>query len=252
MGGGGTDGNDTLTSTTGADFLRGRGGDDIFNDGDTLRSTGVDFFRGNKGNDTFSTQYGRDMVLGGKGNDTINSRSDGGEPTIAQDPTMSPYNPGQPFSADRTDDVLRGGRGSDNFNFRLDLDARPDIAQKHVDANGVIDWEGVAGENGGVHLHWVNGIGTDTITDFSKAEGDRISIEGHTAAITLTYQDLNKDGREESIISIRSDQGGAGSHNGDSLGQIVVYGDRVENGDVAVDAEVHHGAYVTINDLMIA
>ncbi len=246
----GNDGDDTLLGSRRSDSIYGRAGNDkILDIGGGQKD---DAFFGGAGNDVIHTRWGKDFAFGGAGDDMIVSRSDGGEPLVAQDASISPFNAGQPFSGRVSNDHLSGGKGADTFMFRLDLNARPDIAAKHIDDDGTIDWEGVAGENGAAHLHWVETIGTDTIRDFSKAQGDMIKIEGHTAAIDITYADKNRDGIEESIIKIRSDQGGAGSHNGDSIGTIVVYGDRVEVGDVAVDAGVHHGAYANINDMMIA
>lgn len=247
-----TDGDDTLLGSNRSDFINGRAGNDTILDLGTANGARPDFFFGGAGNDVIRTQWGRDKVVGGSGNDLIVSRSDAGEPLVAQNPSQATYNKDQPYGGNATNDVLTGGDGSDTFLFRMDLDARPDIVAKHVDDAGIVDWEGVAGENSAAHLHWVNSIGKDTITDFNRAQGDMIKIEGHTAAIDIKYADINRDGKMESIIAVRSDQGGAGSHNGDSLGTIVVFGDRVEIGDVAVNAGVHHGAYGSINDMMIA
>ena len=59
------------------------------------------------------------------------------------------------------------------------------IVDQHKNAStGVINWgmNGVAGENDNYHDHWVDGIGIDTITDFSGNGGgnDHILIQGHT------------------------------------------------------------------------
>jgi Ca2+-binding RTX toxin-like protein len=248
-----TNGDDTIVATDRSDVIFAKAGNDqISETGMAWAGRKTDMFFGGAGDDTILTRWGKDIVNGGADNDVIQSRSDAGEPEIAQDPNLPTFNDDQPFSGKVSNDVLTGGGGSDTFRFRLDLDARPEIAAKHADANGVIDWHEVAGENGEAHLHWVNSIGTDVITDFRKAEGDKIEIEGHTATIDITYADRNNDGREESIIKIRSDQGGAGSHDGDQLGTIIVYGDRVEEADVSVNADVHHGAYETISELLLA
>ncbi len=248
-----TSGDDVILATNRTDIINAReGNDQIIETGTARTGRKIDYFNGNAGDDVIQTRWGRDIVNGGADNDMIQSRSDAGEPLVAQDPSQAPFNADQPYSWRVTNDVLTGGGGSDTFMFRLDLNARPEIAAKHVDANGVIDWEGVAGENDAAHLHWVDSIGTDVITDYNKSQGDVIKIEGHTAAIDITYVDRNRDGQDESIIQIRSDQGGAGSHNGDQIGTIIVYGDRVEVADVSVDAGVHHGAYDNISDLLLA
>jgi Ca2+-binding RTX toxin-like protein len=227
-------------------------GDDVMIDRSTSGTARADTFRAGDGDDVIRTRWGKDTVMGGDGDDLIVSRADAGEPRIAQDSSLSPYNRGQPFNSNRTDDKFTGGDGADTFFFRMDLNARPEIIAKHTDESGEVDWHGVAGENGAAHLHWVEGIGTDKIMDYSKAEGDKIKIAGHTAEIDITYADLNRDGKVESIIAIRSNQGGAGSHDGDSLGKIIVCGDRVEEGDVAVDAGVHFGVYGSVDDMAVA
>jgi Ca2+-binding RTX toxin-like protein len=247
-----TDNDDTLLGSNRGDYLHGRGGNDTLLDVGNWYQPKTDKFFGDDGNDVIRTRWGRDVVDGGADDDLIVSRADAGEPLVAQDSSISPYNEDQPIKARYTNDKLTGGTGADTFVFRMDLNARPDIIAKHVDEDGNIDWEGVAGENGEAHLHWVEGIGTDTITDYSKTDGDMIKIAGHTAAIDISYADWNGDGIEESIIAVRSDQGGAGSHNGDSLGTIVVYGERVEVEDVAVNSDVHYGVFSNIDEILIA
>ncbi len=245
--------NDTLVGGDRSDFLNGRGGNDTLLDAGGWRNVGMDTFLGGAGDDRITTRWGKDIVQGGDGNDFIMSRSDGGEPLIAQNPAMRPYNNGQPFGGNVSNDILSGGNGADTFMFRLDLNARSDIIAKHVNDAGDIDWEGVTGENGGTHLHWVDTIGTDVITDFSKAQGDKIKIEGHTAQIAITYSDLNRDGKMESLVKITSNQGaGGGSHNGDTVGTIIVYGDQVTAADISVNAGAHHGAFGNISDILFA
>jgi hypothetical protein len=113
---------------------------------------------------------------------------------------------------------------------------------KHVNADGTIDWVGVTGENGAVHDHWVDGFGNDTITDFHRAQGDKIEISAHTAEVkSIKYVDAN--GRTDySLITVISQQGNAGAHDEDLLGTIKVYGDKVKASDIAVTQTVY-GAY---------
>jgi Ca2+-binding RTX toxin-like protein len=142
--------------------------------------------------------------------------------------------------------VLIGGHGADTFLFKALLNAKESIIAQHIGADGKVDWEGVAGENGAVHNHWVEGIGNDVIFDFSEAEGDRIVIAGHTVSISVEHLDTVSEADQDTdadytVITLRSDQGGAGAHDGDPLGTITVYGDLVGESEITVCAEVHYG-----------
>jgi hypothetical protein len=137
--------------------------------------------------------------------------------------------------------VLRGGLGEDKFVFKLLLNAKPEILVKYTRADGSVNWHGVAGENNHVHDHWVESLGNDVILDFDKGEGDQIRIEGHTVAIAAIEYGSDAGGAY-SLIRLRSDQGaGGGAHNQDRLGTIKVYGDRVTECDISLNAGVHYG-----------
>ena len=201
-------------------------------DGDTFVGSGrvTDFVTLGRGSQTVDT---------GAGNDRFVIYGDAGEPDPAQtDGADGRVN--DPIDADEANDVVRGGQGKDVFRFRPLLNAKDEIIAKHTRANGRINWRGVAGENGNVHDHWVEGIGNDTILDYSAADGDQIRIEGHTATIAEIQQGEDAGGAYTLIIIV-SDQGGAGAHDGDSLGSLKVYGDAVAEADIVVKAGVFFG-----------
>ena len=251
----GGSGNDELNGGAGNDRLKGGDGDDALNGGDgndrLVDGKGDDVLNGGDGNDKLFARWGSDALDGGDGDDLIKTRSDAGEPEAAQDPNfVRVYDDDLYLNAD---DVLTGGGGADKFFFRLDINAKVEIAAQHTNENGVIDWMGVAGENGDVHDHWVDSIGNDTITDFSLAEGDAIVIKGHTVEAEVFQFDEDGDGEMDySVINLYSDQGGAGAHQGDQLGTITVYGDLITEADITVDRGVAFGAYRTIDDLVDA
>lgn len=252
--------NDTLIGGEGNDFLFDRKGNNILDGGlgnDTLQGgrendtliggEGNDLLTDSKGTNTLDGGLGSDILQGGKNNDLLISRSDAGEPMIAQDPDAARVYPDQPFS--ETDDILFGGKGADTFYFEILLNAKVSIMEKHADASGVINWRGVAGENDNVHDHWVEGIGNDTILDFNRGAGDTIQIVGHTVNTSIEYT-TDSSGTEYSIINLVSNQGaGGGAHNGDQLGSIAVYGDLIEASDLIVDGMAFAAVYENINEI---
>ena len=265
----GTDENDTLSGGEGKDTINGGNGDDSLSgngENDRIKAShgddeasggdGNDRLRGNNGNDTLNGDggndtlkggMGADVMDGGDGNDRLISRSDAGEPDIAQETDESKVYPDQPFL--EADDTLIGGAGADTFRFELLINAKDEIVEKHADpVTGKVNWKAVAHENDNVHDHWVDGIGNDAILDFNKSEGDKIRIAGHTVEVSnIKYVDLNDDDIEESIISLISNQGAnGGAHNQDELGTITVYGDLVEASDLRVNGGVFYGAFNSI------
>ncbi len=273
---GGTANADTLLAARYGDDLRGGGGDDTLVDsGGVPGAGGRDKFKGGDGADQIHTHWGTDRVKGGAGDDVIYSRSDAGEPMIARlngaaDDRNAADAPaltlGQPFDRNTANDRLSGGAGADKFVFRIDINAVASILAKHTSDAGEINWAAVTGENGtnGVpsHLHWVEAFGTDIIKDFSRAEGDTITITGHTTDIAdadaITHSDFNGDGKLDTIIKVISQQGANGTHDEDYLGRIVVLGDGTEDSQLSaadvgtkiqINAGAHHGMFEALEDI---
>src|SRR6185436_16909708 len=233
--GGGSSDHDHLNGTTANNTLFGGAKEDTL--------------AGMAGNDLLVGGFGADRMDGGNGNDTLLSRSDAGEMVAAQDGKT------QIFAAETAaftakNDSLTGGRGGDTFRFEGMVNAKDEIVAKHVNADGTIDWNGVTGENGAVHDHWVDGFGNDVIRDFNRAQGDKIEISAHTAEVkSIEYKDSNGDGKNDySVITVISQQGNAGAHDEDLLGTITVYGNLVKQSDIAVTQTVY-GAYEKVGEL---
>ncbi|MEM7311906.1 MAG: LamG-like jellyroll fold domain-containing protein [Planctomycetota bacterium] len=243
----GTHGDDTLDAAAfGVTEIHAGYGDDLL--------IGTDF------DDVLNGGHGEDRLEGGAGNDLLISRSDGREPQIAQnygpdddpdneiDPLTNTYYSDQPIVAD---DILIGGAGADTFRFEVLINAKEDIILEHVMDNGMIHWHGVAGENDRVHDHWVDRLGNEVIWDFSRAEGDKIEVVGHTVDVyALEHIDSDGDGMlDASVLYVQSNQGNAGAHNKDQLGTITVFGDLVMESDITVDAAPAYGIVDHIRDL---
>ncbi|MDE4302120.1 hypothetical protein PXK30_00235 [Phaeobacter gallaeciensis] len=251
----GTGGADGINGGGGNDRVKGKGGADVLQGG-----YGNDRLLGSGGHDVLDGGHGEDTLKGGGGNDLLISRADGREGAIYYDPDRDegdPLNeltdgklyPDQPIPAD---DLLIGGRGADIFYFQTLINAKERYIEKHTREDGTINWHGVAGENDKLHDHWVDILGNDVVRDFSRAEGDRLVIEGHTTQIaSITYGDADGNGvMDHSVIALYSDQGNnGGAHNDDRLGTITVYGDLVKRSDIEHTAAPAYGIVKSIDDL---
>ena len=151
-------GNDDIHGDTGKDYLRGGDGNDLI-----FGNAGNDDINGNKGNDAAEGGDGDDWVVGGQDDDVL--RGDGGFDIVygnlGNDST---------YGGDGADWV-RGGQGDDL-----------------VDGGNGDDWlwgdrgsDTITGGAGGDIFHTFAGAGIDRVTDFNKAEGDRIVIDDKTA-----------------------------------------------------------------------
>lgn len=227
---------DSVIGGEGGDMLRGNTGDDKLWGGN-----GNDMLDGGDGNDLLAGGFGADRLYGGRGSDILVSRSDDGEPEIWQ----APDDPRMTSDVFESGDTLCGGGGGDLFRFEFVINALEEVAEAHADATGWINWGGVAGENDGLHDHWVDGIGTDWIMDFSLAQGDRIEIAGHTVHIHVHHKDCDGDGlADDTCIDVFSNQGAnGGAHHMDELGHIHVLNALLTEAQISVNHHKTYGAY---------
>ncbi len=124
--------------------------------------------------------------------------------------------------------TMVGGAGADEFLIRTYISGKPAVVLRHVNDDGTINWNGVAGENDFVHDHWVEYFGPVVIADYDADEGDTIRVQGHTVALKSLI--VTEKG---TLITVQSQQGnGGGAHDEDGLGTIMVEGVTLTEDDV--------------------
>lgn len=160
-------GNDTIDGGAGSGYLRGEDGNDSI-----VGGAAFDDIQGNAGQDTESGGEGDDWVVGGKDGDSLAGDAGGdlvygnlGADTLDGGAGADTVRGGQ------GDDVLTGGSGEDFVSGDLGADT-------------------MTGGAGADSFHSFTGTGLDTITDFSRAEGDRIQLDpGNTFTVAQAGAD---------------------------------------------------------------
>jgi Ca2+-binding RTX toxin-like protein len=147
-------GGDTVTGTDSANYLRGAGGADVITGG-----SGFDDANGNTGDDTIHGGGGADWVLGGQGNDLLYG-DDGNDVVYGNlgDDALDGGAGGDTVRGGQGDDVLNGAAGNDW------------LAGDH--GNNTI-----TGGAGADTFHVIAASGSDRVTDFYPAEGDRVQLD---------------------------------------------------------------------------
>lgn len=146
----GGSGNDRITGSPTNDAINGSEGNDTISG-----EAGDDFLRGGKGNDLISGGVGNDILNGNLGDDTLNG--------------------------DAGNDFLRGGKGND---ILIGGDGN-DILMGDTGDNTL-----TGGAGADVFVLIAGDGSTNTITDFTSAQGDRIGI----SAINLSNVAFSQSG----------------------------------------------------------
>ncbi|WP_300574054.1 DUF4347 domain-containing protein [Phenylobacterium sp.] len=154
------DGDDKVTGALGDDVMHGNAGVDSLSAGagsDIARGGQQnDFVQGNSGNDLVFGDRGDDIVHGGKGADLVQGNT-GNDVVLGDD----------------GDDIIRGGQGDDQVFGGQGADL----------LFGDLGNDSLTGGSGADAFHFPAGSqGRDLITDFARAEGDRIVIDSPLAA----------------------------------------------------------------------
>ncbi|MDO8801296.1 M10 family metallopeptidase [Phenylobacterium sp.] len=155
----GNDAGNYLSGGGGNDFLRGFLGDDSI-----VGGSGFDDTHGNQGNDTVRGGDGPDWVVGGQGNDML--FGDAGDDVVYGNLGADTQEGGDGVDwvrGGQADDSLSGGAGDDWMSGDLGDDT-------------------LSGGLGADIFRTWGGTGIDRITDFSRAQGDRVQLDLGTAA----------------------------------------------------------------------
>ncbi|MDB5445782.1 MAG: exsH [Phenylobacterium sp.] len=141
----------------GANYVRGFDGNDQITGG-----LGYNELNGNKGEDTVigRSRVG-DFLLGGQGNDVIDITQSSGHNDIngnRGNDTLWGSAGGDTLRGGQADDVIHGGAGADWISGDLGNDT-------------------LSGGGGADSFHQMVGGGIDYVTDFSRAEGDRVVLD---------------------------------------------------------------------------
>jgi serralysin len=168
----GLEGDDIIIGSTDGELINGNEGRDrIYGTGGNnfLRGgTDDDTIVGADGNDTINGNQGNDVIFGGSGENLLR----GGQ----GDDTLYGGSKDDILIGDFGTDVLTGGAGADLFVLRRDT------------AVGVM-----------------NPLEADSITDFNRAEGDRIGLTEGLTENDITYEaiiDVDNNGMNDTVIRI--------------------------------------------------
>lgn len=153
----GGNGADSIAGMDGANYLRGDAGNDVL-----VGGANFDDINGNMGDDTASGGEGADWVVGGKDQDML--------------------------SGSGGDDIVYGNLGNDSCLGGVGNDlVRGGQDQDLLFGEGGNDWmsgdrgsDTISGGAGADIFHSFGEAGIDVVTDFNRAEGDRVQVERGT------------------------------------------------------------------------
>lgn len=210
----GLGGNDQIHGLAGNDCLQGNDGDDaiIGHDGDDKiqGGNGNDNLHGNDGNDVIYGGNGNDVIEGGNGNDweeggdgDDNMQGEAGDDTVfgGNGNDIVVGNQGQDIvQGGAGNDTVGGGEGNDTISGGKDNGTASLVAGKIVN---LVAGDIVSGDGGADSYIYQKGDGVDRFEGFNPAEGDTLTIYGHsgfTAVQAVNGQTVLYLGTNSAII----------------------------------------------------
>ena len=210
----GLGGNDQIKGGAGNDCLQGNDGDDMINghDGDDKiqGGNGNDNLHGNNGNDTIYGGNGNDIIEGGDGDDWEEG-GDGNDNMQGErgNDTMFGGNGDDIAVGNEGNDIVQGGAGNDTIGGGNDNDTisgGQDRGTASLVAGKIVNLVAgdiVSGDGGADSYIYQRGDGVDRFEGFNPAEGDTLTIYGHsgfTAVQAVNGQTVLYLGTNSAII----------------------------------------------------
>lgn len=181
--------NNSLSGWDGNDIVEGEGGND--------------YIWGDDGSDNLIGGEGNDWLSGGNGNDALYGDEIAGSTTAIGNDTLY---------GGSGNDLLYGGRGSDSLNGGSDNDFLNGYGTTGYDS---LEYDTLTGGGGadtfglGYNGSWTDiaylGNGYATITDFDRAEGDKIRLGGGIGDYTLEFTNFSGSSALDTLIKRGSD-----------------------------------------------
>lgn len=201
----GTAGADHIDGLAGNDAIQGLDGDDCLqgNDGDdaVFGGNGNDKVQGGRGNDNVHGNRGNDVLFGGDGDDVIeggddNDWEDGGAGNDNMqgelgDDTMFGGSGNDSMTGNEGDDIVIGGAGNDDIRGSIGRDTMAGgtdtgtIRLVSGAFTNVVIGDSVQGDAGADSYIYQRGDGVDILYAFNAAEGDTLTIYGHSAPTAI-------------------------------------------------------------------
>ena len=167
---------------------------------------GQDTMFGYGGGDEIYGNRGNDVIDGGSGNDRLFGGQNGGEPTADVNGLLKMQDGTETLSGGSGDDLIYGNFGRDILNGGADDDTMFG-GQGNDELDGGLGDDVLWGSRGddvltggfGADTFFMNGGGTDRITDFDQSEGDRMAwivtpdyqVVGNPAGLAVMWGDDN-------------------------------------------------------------
>ena len=169
------DGEDRINSGSGNDTVNGNAGNDTIQE-----VSGINYLRGDEGNDSIVGGNGFDDINGNTGNDTINAGSGDSWAVGGKDNDSLAGGTGQNLVyGNLGNDTCDGGGGNDIVRGGQDNDVCLGGAGDDF-VSGDKGSDTMTGGTGADSFHTFGDAGLDRVTDFSRAQGDRVQLDPGT------------------------------------------------------------------------
>jgi Ca2+-binding RTX toxin-like protein len=199
----GGEGDDRLSGGAGSDDLGGGAGDDTINGNYGWEVDRQNYLRGDEGNDSITGGAAFDDINGNQGNDTVHG--------VAGDDWAVGGKDDDLLFGDAGNDVVYGNLGNDTGDGGAGNDTvRGGQGEDSLSGGPGDDWlsgdlgdDTISGGAGADIFHSFGDAGLDRVTDFNRAEGDRVQFDpGTTYTVSQAGADvvINLSGAAQMVL----------------------------------------------------